>query len=325
MSVPKVFISSTCYDLLQIRSDLQHFIQSFGYEAIASDKYNVPYNVKPNLEEDCYSEIRNCDIVIGIIGGKYGSEAKNKDGKSISMVEMLSAIDSKKQMYIFIDSNVDSEFYTYKKNIDKEINYAHVDNIEIFKFIDKLRESPSIVINNFTTASDIIICLTNQWAGLFQSFLNNKERQSQNDGLIKIDQTACVLADLIIELKTTSERLKNTINDSLSKKVFGETYINHVLVDFSQTLLKSTAVIFIKTRDEMEEFLKIYDSFELSSEDENFLIYKNHYDTFTVSTKIFNADGNIIYMTAGQVDSFKVDTKLFEFSSEMPDDTDLPF
>lgn len=140
MSIPKVFVSSTCYDLLQIRSDLKHFIESFGYEAILSEYHNVAYNVKPRLEEDCYSEIKNCDIIIGILGGKFGSEAKNKDGKSISMVEMENAIESNKQIYIFIDSNVYGEFYTYLKNIDKEITYAHVDNIEIFKYIQQLKK-----------------------------------------------------------------------------------------------------------------------------------------------------------------------------------------
>lgn len=38
MANPKVFISSTYYDLQHIRNDIRIFIQGLGYEAIMHDK-----------------------------------------------------------------------------------------------------------------------------------------------------------------------------------------------------------------------------------------------------------------------------------------------
>lgn len=44
-----------------------------------SENHNVPYNVEATLKQDCYTEINYCDIIVGIIGRKLGSEAKDKD------------------------------------------------------------------------------------------------------------------------------------------------------------------------------------------------------------------------------------------------------
>ena len=41
------------------------------------------------------------------------------------------------------------------KTIEKDIEYAHVDSVKIFKFIQHLKENPSIIINGFTTVTDI--------------------------------------------------------------------------------------------------------------------------------------------------------------------------
>lgn len=71
MAIPKIFISSTCYDLKQIRNDLYNFIESYGYQAVLSEKNTVPYNTTDDLESDCYAEINNCDIVVGILGGAF--------------------------------------------------------------------------------------------------------------------------------------------------------------------------------------------------------------------------------------------------------------
>jgi len=42
MAKPRVFISSTCHGLNDIRDNLEKFIDSMGYEPVRSDKGNVP-------------------------------------------------------------------------------------------------------------------------------------------------------------------------------------------------------------------------------------------------------------------------------------------
>jgi hypothetical protein len=74
---PRVFISSTYYDLKHIRSSMDIFIESMGYESILSEKGNIAYSPDMPLDESCYKEVSSADIFVLIIGGRYGSEASD--------------------------------------------------------------------------------------------------------------------------------------------------------------------------------------------------------------------------------------------------------
>ncbi|WP_222102500.1 DUF4062 domain-containing protein [Gilliamella apicola] len=43
MAKPRIFISSTFYDLKHIRHDLHSFIESLGYEPIRNKEGNISY------------------------------------------------------------------------------------------------------------------------------------------------------------------------------------------------------------------------------------------------------------------------------------------
>ena len=43
MARPRIFISSTFYDLKQIRAELDMFIESLGYEPIRNEEGDIPY------------------------------------------------------------------------------------------------------------------------------------------------------------------------------------------------------------------------------------------------------------------------------------------
>ena len=61
MAKPRVFISSTFYDLRQIRVELDKFIESLGYEPIRNEEGDIPYGKDEALQEYCYKEITNVD------------------------------------------------------------------------------------------------------------------------------------------------------------------------------------------------------------------------------------------------------------------------
>ena len=73
MPKTRVFISSTCYDLSQVRADLENFIHTMNYESVRNEKGNIPYSTNQELEKYCYKEISACEIVLHIIGGRFGS------------------------------------------------------------------------------------------------------------------------------------------------------------------------------------------------------------------------------------------------------------
>ena len=74
MAKPRIFVSSTYYDLRHIRASLETFISSLGYEPVLSEKGNIAYTHDGPLDESCYREAAGADILVMIIGGRYGSE-----------------------------------------------------------------------------------------------------------------------------------------------------------------------------------------------------------------------------------------------------------
>ncbi|MCL2397244.1 MAG: DUF4062 domain-containing protein [Defluviitaleaceae bacterium] len=258
MPAPKIFVSSTCYDLRQIRQDIEGFIKSFGYLAILSEKHSVTYNVKESLEADCYNELSSCEMLIGIVGGRYGSESSDNSGNSISMNEMLKAIELNKQSYIFIDKNVNTEFHTYSRNIGKEMEYAFVDDVRIFEFIEKLRGKANIVvINDFSTANDITDCLRAQWAGLFQTFLYNKEQQRQSEGLLTIKTVIEGLLQASDKLSEGVDEIILNSNSFFSSTEVTRQTISPLLAEISRELIgDKNGLILLRNRIEMDSFLK---------------------------------------------------------------------
>ena len=126
MAKPRIFISSTYYDLKHIRSSLENFIDSLGFEAILSEKGDIAYLPEVPLDESCYREAANADIFIIIIGGRYGTEkssSKNDFSKefsdryeSITKKEYFSAVERDIPTYILIEKTVYSDFETFLKN-----------------------------------------------------------------------------------------------------------------------------------------------------------------------------------------------------------------
>ena len=49
MARPRVFVSSTYYDLKYVRADLQRFIENFGYDPVLNEKGHIPYGSDDKL------------------------------------------------------------------------------------------------------------------------------------------------------------------------------------------------------------------------------------------------------------------------------------
>ena len=66
---PKIFVSSTYYDLKYAREDLSNFINGYKFEPILFENGDIGYEPGKPLDESCYSNISKSDMVILLIGG----------------------------------------------------------------------------------------------------------------------------------------------------------------------------------------------------------------------------------------------------------------
>jgi hypothetical protein len=197
MAKPRIFVSSTYYDLKFVRADLERFIRDLGFDPVMFERGHIPYGSAKPLEDYCYKEIESCDILVCIIGGKFGSEAK-ESAHSITQKELRTAIELSKQIYIFAEKAVLAEFRTYQRNKEAKVNWAAADDVRIYKFIDEVYALP---IGNpvfpFETSADITILLQEQWAGLFQRLLLESAHQKEVRIVSDLNTTAATLNQLV--------------------------------------------------------------------------------------------------------------------------------
>ena len=249
MARPRVFISSTFYDLRQVRSDIDRFIRELGYEPVRHETGAVPYSKHERLESEAYREIELSDIIVFITGGQYGTESEEHPGHSISQVELQHAISKGIQVFIFVENSVLNEYNTYKLNKNSEqIQYSSVNNVKVFEFLEELyslqRNNP---ISGFENAADITSFLKRQFAGLFHRFLRQRERSEEIRVLGEMKLVASTLKELV---RFLTEERKNR-----DKAIQNILLSNHPAFARLRTLTRTPYRVFFSNKSEMDAWL----------------------------------------------------------------------
>lgn len=201
MAEPRIFISSTFFDLRQVRTDIDSFIRDIGYSAIRHELGDIPYGKEEALEEYCYKEIGKCDILVSIIGGRIGHSSTTDEEFSISQMELKVAKSLEKQLYIFVEKNVYHEFETFRSwPIAERESFRpfHADSNKVHSFIAEVTsQSRNNAVFTFEAASEIISICKRQWAGLFQGLLLQQERKPEIDLVSKLNESIQVMDRLV--------------------------------------------------------------------------------------------------------------------------------
>ena len=212
MAKPRIFISSTFFDLRQVRADLDRFVKELGYDTVRNETGDIPYGKDQKLEDYCYKEISEIDILVGIVGGRFGSESE-RSNYSITQVEIKTALEQNKQVYIFIEKNVLAEYQTYlinKENLSTK--YRFVDDKKIYKFIEEIYALPkNNIVHPFETALDITFFLREQWAGLFRDLLKQQTKKLEYENIsLKVSE--------LNEVSSTLQTYLENVLKSVSKE-----------------------------------------------------------------------------------------------------------
>ncbi|MEO6561765.1 MAG: DUF4062 domain-containing protein [Nitrosospira sp.] len=261
----RVFVSSTCYDLDILRSELRPFISGLGYEPVMSDYSDVLYDPRSHTHDSCLKEVPACDMVILIIGSRFGGLAiptafaqldfaaleqlsmksdvlETKDRLSITQLEVLKAVEQSVPVYAFVDEKVMHDHHVYERNKDKtdiieQIEFPSIQKRDtakyIFEFINFLNHR---VINNsvtpFSRLEEIRQHLLSQWSQMLQRLLLENRTRTQElrryrDFSEQIeDLKAVVMASLVTP--DLREIAKGAIQyRTLIRFVSGLQFVNH--------------------------------------------------------------------------------------------------
>jgi len=221
MADPRVFVSSTCYDLSEVRDHLNSFIASYGFLPALSEKGDIFFHPDYHTHESCLHEIANSQILILIIGGRFGGTYEADPKKSIVNAEFEAAREAGTPVFTFIKEDVlhDHHFYSKnKKELEKlaGLNFPSIDEqknaLHIFRFIDEVRRSP---VNNgyfpFKYARDIEETLRKQWAGLFYDFLTRRSAES------RVKSSLDVITQVNDRIELLSEQILQSVGSPTAK------------------------------------------------------------------------------------------------------------
>lgn len=325
MAVPRVFISSTYYDLKQARNNIGDFVKGLGYEPVMHERSGVAYTQTEPLEIDCYHELASCDIVVCIIGNHFGSKSSVNDF-SITMNEINTAIKNKKKVYIFIANDVFIENRTYEQNKDTgTFKSAYTDDIKIHEYISELKNNNKIhMIESFETTEQIIRTLKLQFAGLFQNLLAREASMTEAKTAYDLQETADGIKNLVDQFDKQKEDFFAHFDSTILAN-------NLTLTTLKKYLGIKKATFYATDYDGLSEILKMsgYNE-ELGEEDDELYRYikvEHHQRSKTIKTislnnDLFDDELNLLKLRKkADVDASLIYTEVEEDTS----DDDLPF
>lgn len=217
---PRIFISSTFYDLKYIREDLANFVRSYGYEPVLFEDGDIGYTPGKTLDYSCYESMRNSDMVILVIGGEYGSAASGerkdefKEYMSVTRNEFRTAVETGIPIFVMVDKKVIAEYGVYEANynsIEKEnikMTFPTTKNINVFRFIKEIKGIVTLPIQEFERSSDIKGFISKQWADMFKNYLDSLRNEKESR---KIESS-------VNEMKALIQKM-NIMLDSVGKNV----------------------------------------------------------------------------------------------------------
>lgn len=265
MKTLNIFVSSTCYDLSQIRRDMHDFIKDLGHNPYLSEHENFPINPSNKTVDNCINAVKNdADIFILIVGNRYGSLLES--GKSITNLEYETAKKIGIPIYIFIDKKMLSALSFYQVNKDGNFE-KFVDNVQIFDFIEQIRENDKLWTFEFEKAQDIMSTVRIQLSYLFKDCLKLKTQfNTEIEELLNLQLSNQAIKILIEKEKTYEfEFYSQTLIDEILKK-------ENLKNDF-------TYEIKLETRQHIADITEIKD----------WLLHRNRY-----LHNIFTSFGNLI-------------------------------
>ena len=277
MPSPKVFVSSTCYDLGATREQLRNFLLDLGYDPILSEYSDVLYDHRTHTHTSCLQEVPGADMVVLIVGSRFGGKAvpealsavdiesvsnngfdvsaiDNITSLSVTQLEVLKALEAQLPVFAFVDEKVWHDHHVYEKNsaIVAQIKFPSIDKQEtavyIFEFINflKSRIRGNSVIS-FSKVEDIESHLRKQWASLFQRLLKEDRDRSYDD------RRAFGLSEQIEDLKTA---VLSTISSSQARDIARGTIKYRKLIDFLNGLMIGDVSVIHKATISFDDLLQ---------------------------------------------------------------------
>jgi hypothetical protein len=110
----RVFVSSTVYDLIDIRAEVEALLRDFGLTPVMSDSRDDGFDstIQSNSIDTCLVNLRSCEKVILILSQRYGPSL-GKHGFTDHSATHLEYLEAKRlgiPVYFYVRDQLMAEF-----------------------------------------------------------------------------------------------------------------------------------------------------------------------------------------------------------------------
>jgi hypothetical protein len=184
MAKPRIFISSTCFDLNDARSELTDFLEKYNFEVLNSQLKNFGVSPKKHSHTACLDQVENADFLLVIIGKRRGGTFVGSE-KSITNEEYNLAVKRGIPIIVCVDKQVDDTMLLYKKNPTANFKGV-VDDVRIFHFVEYIKSASEdnwvFQYNNVNDIKDILRSQFSYYLLLFsKSLLKDLAKEKKAD------------------------------------------------------------------------------------------------------------------------------------------------
>ncbi len=141
----RVFISSTCYDLVDLRAEVASMLASWGLIPVLSDRPDSEFQVLPGRDsiEVCLENLRTSAVAIVILSQRYGASLAKTGYPDLSAthLEYRTAVELGLPIYVYVRDRLDAERSIWVKNGKPEdMKFPWCQDTELLKLVNEHKD-----------------------------------------------------------------------------------------------------------------------------------------------------------------------------------------
>lgn len=154
MCKPTVLVSSSVYGQESLLDQIYAVLSGYGYDVWMSHKGTIPLDSSKTAFANCIAAVEECNIVLGLINGRYGSGKEDAD-ISITHKEILKAIELGKTRFFAVHHDVIIARHLLRKFRLDENGVPHPPNY--FSLLPVLDDIRILDLYDAATRSDLAL------------------------------------------------------------------------------------------------------------------------------------------------------------------------
>ncbi len=183
----QVFLSSTCYELRDLRAAVHSWLKGLGLNPLLSDEKGFPHYEGLPPYATCLRVLEECPLVIGVIDRQYGhpfddwGPYEQFRGLSPIHAEIRHALDLGKRLLLFVNDDIWTFYEIWRR--DQEIFKSldppkGLEEDTLHMFHELKTRKPTPWISRFSNVTDLLESLNQEFVNQLYDHLKDREKQT---------------------------------------------------------------------------------------------------------------------------------------------------